>query len=451
MVAALGLFLRIAVVLTVPTQPVSDFWEYFERALHLAHDGRYEAALGIVDASHPPAYPLLLAIGFRAVPGADPLLLAKLINCLLGTLSIAIGARLALLLWGERAALLAAVAFALYPRYLLMPCLLASENLFAPLLLLFVYLIAKSFGREQRLRLAAAAGCVVGLLALTRSVAYALGVIWIAGAWAMGRRWRTILAELAILLALQHAVMVPWAARNKRELGRFTFLNSVGGVGLFIGNNPRATGEWYEWQADLERAQPGILSKTAVEIDDAARLEALRWIRNHKRGAAELYLEKLRLMLVQDTTAAGWAIYGQNISPPVPPVSVLPGPHWLKDHRRFVILTLRTAAALLCLLGFGGLILLLRQALRSRAVSDRAIAAMFFAAVAYIPLLSALIAVNGRYRWPSEDVLLPVAAMFVAWLTGRRDLTKRTTAASKNDESRTNRRSRTSGVLRRSN
>lgn len=416
MIAA-GWLARVAVVLVIPTQPVSDFWEYYQRAIHLAGSGQYDAIPGIVDANHPPAYPLLLAIEFWAFPGTDPLLIAKILNCLLGTLSIGIGARIAHLLWGERAAVFAAFCFAFYPRYLLMPCLLASENLFTPLLLLFVYIVAKSFREDRLLRFAAAAGCVIGLLALTRSVAYAFAAIWLAAAWAMGRRWRAVLAEMALLLSLQHAVMLPWAVRNKKDLGRFTFLTSVGGVGLFIGNNPRATGEWYDWQADLERAQPGILSKSVIEIDDAARQEAVRWIKKHPGQAAKLYLEKLRLTVVQDTTVAGWAIYGQNISPPVPPTPVLPGPHWLKDHRRLVISILRMAAAFLCLLGLGGLTLLFREALRSRAGLDRAVAATFLVAAAYVPLLSALIAVNGRYRWPTEDLLMPVAAMFLVWLT----------------------------------
>jgi len=45
---------------------------------------------------------------------------------------------------------------------------------------------------------------------------------------------------------------------------------------------------------------------------------------------------------------------------------------------------------------------------------DRAAAVVFPAAAAYIPAVSAIVAVNGRYRWPVEDLLIPVAAFFVS-------------------------------------
>jgi hypothetical protein len=111
---------------------------------------------------------------------------------------------------------------------------------------------------------------------------------------------------------------------------------------------------------------------------------------------------------------AGWAIFAENVSPPEPGISVLARPHPLKLHRRVVLWTLRIAAALLALFGAGGLLLLLRRGFQSPPGPDRAIAVWFLAAAAYVPLVSALIAVNGRYRWPVEDVLLPLAALFLA-------------------------------------
>ena len=417
LVAAAGLLARIAVVLWIPTQPVSDFWEYFARATALEAGGSYSVEPSRPDAHHPPAYPLLLALAMLLTPGVDPLFAAKLVNCLLGLATIGIGARLAREIGGDRAGIVAATVFAFYPRQLLMPCLLASENLFTPLLLLFVLLAIRAARQATAVPIALAAGAVLGSLALTRTVAYGLGLTWIAAGAAARRKPLRVATELLLLLIVQHVVMLPWALRNRSEVGRFTFLATTGGIGLFIGNNANATGDWYPWHRDLETERPGVLRGTSVEVDRAARDEALEWIRANPGRAAELYVRKLRLMLVQDTLAAEWAIFAEKISPPEPGVAVVPGPHPLKRHRAVVLLLLRLAGLLLAVFAAGGALLLLRAPGGGHRPTARAAFAAFVACAAYLPLVSALIAVNGRDRWPVEDLCVPIAALFLARLT----------------------------------
>jgi hypothetical protein len=413
-VAAVGLLARILIVLWIPTQPVSDFWEYFTRATTLKASGSYDVSPSRPDAAHPPGYPLLLAFAMLLMPGVDPLLAAKLANCLLGAATIWIGARLAGEIGGDRAGFVAAILFAFYPRQLLMPCLLASENLFAPLLLLFALLTIRAARAATALPDALAAGVVVGALALTRTVAYGLGVVWAVASAAGRRKPGRIAAELLLLLLVQHAVLLPWALRNLRELGLLTFLTTTGGIGLFIGNNDNATGDWYPWQPDLERHRPGVFAGSAVEVDRAAREEAVEWIRANPGRAARLYLEKLRLIVVQDTLAADWAIFAEGISPPDPGVPVIRGPHPLKGHRRAALRFLRAAGVLLALFAFGGAFLLLRAAVRDGRPPMRAAFTALFATALYLPLVSAVIAVNGRYRWPLEDLAVPLAALLIA-------------------------------------
>ncbi|HYB52327.1 MAG TPA: glycosyltransferase family 39 protein, partial [Thermoanaerobaculia bacterium] len=251
--AGLGLVLRLFVIASIPTQPVSDFWEYFQRAESIVRPGPPQQIPGVTDAGHPPAYPLALAAFMLFV--TPHLLAAKLANCALAVSTIAIGAGLARDLGGRRCGIAAAILFSFYPRLLLMPLLLASENLFSPLLLLFVWAAVKRWRTGASLRLAAVAGILIGLAALTRSIGYFLPLVWLAGTVAARARLRTILAELMLMLAVEHGVMFPWAIHNTRTTGRFTFLSSLGGIGLYIGNNPRATGDWYDWTSDLERAR----------------------------------------------------------------------------------------------------------------------------------------------------------------------------------------------------
>jgi hypothetical protein len=413
-----GFLLRLGIAVWIPTQPVSDFLGYFRRAENLVRFGRDEIRPGAPDTSHPPAYPLLLSAALGAAPPADHLLAAKGANAGLALLAAGLGAILARRLWGDSAGLWTAALFSFFPRSLLMADLIASENLFTPLLVLFLLLAARCWSGAPSFGLAAAVGVTIGLLTLTRSVAYLLPLVWLAGALAGGRRPRRVAAELALILAVEHAVMLPWAARNARLVGRFTFLSTVGGVGLFIGNNPRATGDWYEWAEDLERLHPGVGARGLLAIDDAAREEAWRWIRANPGRAAALYLRKLRIILTDDGFVAGLAIFGEGISPPHPPAAVLPGSHPLKSHPRAVRLGLRACGLLLALAALGGFAVMVRQA-RAGSVRDRALAVGFAAAALYVPLVSAAIAVNGRYRWPSEDVIMPLAGMWLARVTHR--------------------------------
>jgi hypothetical protein len=413
-----GFLLRIAAAVAIPARPVSDFWEYFSTSQSLAASGRYEAVPGVPIGGHPPAYPILLSAAFRAVPADWDLATAKILNALLALGTALAGAALARRLWGDAAGLGTAAWLSFLPRSLLMSDLVASENLFEPLLLLFLLLAAISWTRSASFALAATIGAVAGLLTLTRSVGYLLPVVWLFGALLARRPWRRVAGELLLVLAVEHAVLMPWGLRNSRTLGRFTLFNDVGGVGLFIGNNEHATGEWYDWSADLERLRPGVFARGPVAVDDAAREEARRWIRAHPAAALRLYANKLYIVLKDDCISAAFAIYAEGIRPPDPPADALPGPHVLKEHRRVVCGVLRLSGLLLAAAALAGLLILLLG--KGRSTTDRLLAAGILATALYVPVLSSAIAVNGRYRWPAEDAVAPLAGLALAGLTGRR-------------------------------
>jgi len=411
LIIVLALVGRILVILAVPTRPASDFWAYFQRAQSLAQSGRYESFPGRPDAIQPPGYPLLLSLIFRAAPSSDHLVAAKIANAALGGLAVAIMGAWTRRLWGAQAGLWAAAILAFFPRSLLMADLVASENLFSPLLLTYLLVVTESRSRPRAFGLAGLAGVIVGILALTRTVGYALALVWLAGRAASRCPIRVLLIELALLLAVEHAVLLPWAIRNATSVGRFTFLNTSGGVGLFAGNNPNATGEWYAWEPQLERLRPGILARSDTEIDDAARKEGLRWIRENPGKATAFYIRRLWIVLRPDAIAAYWAISARTMTPPEARTPVLRGPHLLKKHLRAVDRTLRLSTVLLALAALGGLALIWT---RDHETSDgsRSLAVIFLAAITYFPLVSALNVANGRYRWPSEDAAIPVAALF---------------------------------------
>jgi len=412
-IVAAGALARIAVILWIPTQPVSDFYGFFRVAQNLAATGRYEAKPGLPDGGRSPAYPVLLSLAFRAAPGRE-LAGAKAVNVALFAGAAIAAAALARRLRGDAAGLWAAGLVSLLPRGLLMASLLASENLAAPLLFLFLLACVASW-RRGSLAAGAAVGGLAGLLCLTRAILWAVPLVWLSGAIAARRPAQRLAAELLLILAVEHAVLLPWAIRNAHALGRATPFHAVGGVGLFIANNARATGEWYRWGDDLERLRPGVLGRGAVAIDDAAREEALRWIRGNPGLAVRGYVRRLRTILTDDGFPATFAILAEAIPAPVELKPVLPGPHPLKDHAGAVRLALRAASVLLALGALGGFAQLVRG---GRA--DRALCVGFLLAALYLPLAAAASAANGRSRWMSEDAVTPVAAMFVASAVCRR-------------------------------
>ena len=285
-----------------------------------------------------------------------------------------------------------------------------------PLLLLFVFLVLEGARAPRGLRLAAAGGFVLALAALTRTVAYYLGGLWLLAALAARKKWKAALGETLLLLAVQHAVMLPWAIRNEMRLGRFTFLNTAGGYATFLGNNPKATGLWYDGREQLEKFAPGVLAKGELAISDASNALAFRWIREHPGPALRLYFVKIGIIFRQADIIEAFAVSGTDVTPPVPGIDALPGPHPLKANLPVLKSVLSSIAWWIVILGVGGWLLLGRRAVRTREPLDLVVALVFPAAALYVPVVSALIAVNGRYRWPVEDMMIPAAAMLIAWL-----------------------------------
>src|SRR5262249_56624992 len=110
--------------------------------------------------------------------------------------------------------------------------------------------------------------------------------------------------------AVERGVMFVCAFHIGCTWCHFPCWSILGGFGLYIGNNPHATGDWYVWTPDFERARPGVMSQGPAAVDKAAREEAWRWIRENPGRAAHLYFKKLWIILSDDTSVAGWALYG---------------------------------------------------------------------------------------------------------------------------------------------
>ena len=281
--------LRIGIVpLVLQHQPIGDPLIYRQLAASLlAGNGLivHDAAMAIdFHALFPPAYPLLLA-GIGATAGLSVMAICVsniLIDCLTAVLIVRLGERL-----GEgEAGRAAAWLFAIWPGFVLAAPFAQKESL---MLLLVLAVVLALFGMRDRPREgwgdALALGLPSALLALTQPglavFPAALGLVLVDRVG-----WRRLASYGARAGLVAVAVMAPWWVRNGIVFHHFVPLTSTGGLSLWIGNNPQATGNWMPLPTMLH----GL---PELEASVRAGAMAVGWITSHPLDFVRLSATKL--------------------------------------------------------------------------------------------------------------------------------------------------------------
>ena len=187
---------------------------------------------------------------------------------------------------GERPALVAVLFTALNPFLVYFSGLILTETLFTFLLVWGMALLAR---RKNFLW----GGLLLALSVSVRPAAVALPVIMgIAGAFVMHHRgelpqpsrwWRLPVGTTMVLLTL--LVMAPWAFRNKMLLKEWVWTTTNGGITLYDGFNPDATGGSDQRfasgpeMARLRTRQEGDPRNGEIERDRYFRERAREWVR----------------------------------------------------------------------------------------------------------------------------------------------------------------------------
>lgn len=251
-----------------PAHSPADDGDYYQRALRFATTGQYIDDFWLI---RPPLHVFLFALMLRIgillgnVPG---LLLVQSAQVLLSLLSIPIGYSLARRLFGVRAGLIFAALLAVWYPLIELPAHLFTEPLFIFLLLAHLWLLVW-WRDERRWHLLAASGVVLGLTALTRSVAL-YGAVFVVGwlvlesvqaqvdaqrnnrgadgqeapgpsaLWSSIRTlplWQTLRQTLflCLLFCVPFALTVlPWTVRNYVVYQRVILVDTIGSVNLWL-------------------------------------------------------------------------------------------------------------------------------------------------------------------------------------------------------------------------
>ncbi|WP_076071400.1 hypothetical protein [Sphingomonas montana] len=235
-------------------------------------------------ALYPPLYPLFLTgIGAVAGLGQGVIWLSNLaFDLAAAALLVRIGARAGSRAGGRAAAWL----YLVWPTFILASPFAQKE----PLVALLVLAIAL---RMTRLRAdthptpidGAVVGALGGLLTLTQPGLLTVPLMFgLALLPVVGLRPMVALAVRSLPVLL--LVMMPWWVRNALVLGRFVPLTTTGGIGLWIGNNPAATGNWMPLPPALGRLPE-------LEQSAAAAAVARDWIVAHPADMLRLNAAKL--------------------------------------------------------------------------------------------------------------------------------------------------------------
>jgi 4-amino-4-deoxy-L-arabinose transferase-like glycosyltransferase len=269
---ALGLIARLAAALALGgTYHFVDETIYLDAARRLLDGGGFGA--GFV---HPPAYPAVLAALAALVPGG--LLGVRCAQSALAATGVALTFLLTERLFGARAAVIAALVYALDPLLVVTGALLYPDAV-GGVMLLAVALGAVEAVRRDRPALSGAAGGLLGIMCQLRPVALILLPVvvgWIGGTLRATAGRRLVHAG-AGLLAFGLA-LAPWTVRNYRVHGDVV---PIATAGTSVAPAPRA---------EVER--DGLL----VAIVRRARQEPLQLARRVTREFAhfwELYPTRL--------------------------------------------------------------------------------------------------------------------------------------------------------------
>jgi 4-amino-4-deoxy-L-arabinose transferase-like glycosyltransferase len=303
-IVALATALRLAWVLYAETEPVWFFdpWHYDRLAAALADGRGYVNEAGQPTAYYPPGYPAVLGalywlVGHRPVAG-------EALNVVLGALTAGLVYWVGRHVFGSRAGLLAALAFAVFPSHILYASQLHSEVVFTAVYLLSLGLLltAPPPGEQRWVLFWLAAGLVAGAAGLIRPVGLSLLAVAPLALWVRGTSWAALARGTLLAVLAAALVVTPWIVRNAARVGVPT-ISTNSGLNFWIGNHEGATGGWGWPPADVFPVISQDLQEQ--EVHDYRRGFELGWrfIREQPLDALALLPRKAYHLYTDDAHA----------------------------------------------------------------------------------------------------------------------------------------------------
>ncbi len=274
-----------------------NFWQngysfFFALAQNIAAGNGVAFDGGPATAFRVPLYPIFLAAVTFGQKAFLPVVVAQ---SLIGAGTVLCAAVIARELFGNTAALAAAVLVAIYPYYVVHDTALQETSLYTFLMALAVHLLLR-VRRSGSVLTATGAGLTLGAAVLTRAnlAPFALfAPLWLA--LAGGPRvvpWRRKLGAAVVCAGVGISAVAPWLVRAYQLTGSVT-LSTQNGFFLWLGNNPytfsRYPQESIDWSQAVALAALSSQEKSELKarqdnealVDAWFRKKAVDYIRNH--------------------------------------------------------------------------------------------------------------------------------------------------------------------------
>jgi 4-amino-4-deoxy-L-arabinose transferase-like glycosyltransferase len=256
----------------------------------------------------PPVYTYLTAGASQVADShAGTVWLLRLANIAAAAAGVVLMHALARRLVGPRAAVLAALGFAVYPALVYASTQVSAANLYIPLELGVLLLLLRA-ARSASWSRWAFAGASVGLLCLVRAEAVALiplAALWLA--WTAGRQSRAghRIGLTVLFVGVASAIPGAWVLRNSLALdGPVLTVVTTGGKNLWIGNHDGASGSQKDFDipASIEDEIRDLDAGDDFEVraDAIYRREAVESMTGDPLGTAWRDLKKVGLLLGAD-------------------------------------------------------------------------------------------------------------------------------------------------------
>jgi 4-amino-4-deoxy-L-arabinose transferase-like glycosyltransferase len=291
-ILGLGVVLRLALWAWFQGLPpqIVDERHYSTLGANLVRYGEFAFKPGELTSERPPLYPALVAVVYRLC-GIDNCQAVRLVQAVISLLNVVLLYHIGRSLFSRRVALWAAGLYCFYPSLLGYNNLLLTEVLFTFLYCSFAALLIRSVQKDS-LRWLLAAGIVLGLAALARSMAVMFApllVVFLLVSFPGSLR-RRLAAALVVVTAFA-AVVAPWAIRNTLLHKTFVAIDHQGARNFMIGNyrNTPLYRSWTGaelsgdkgWFGEIMAAYPPEDRQTPGMIDKLATRESLKFIQAH--------------------------------------------------------------------------------------------------------------------------------------------------------------------------
>lgn len=252
-----------------------------------------------------PLYPFFLGFCYKIFGGS--LLMAKLVQALLGTVTLYFVYKIGRKLFSQETGLLAALLAAFYGPFFFNEQILIPEAIGIPLYAAAFYLVCL-FEEAPTVKRGALLGAFLGLAALTKANALLFVFLYLPLCFfrrraEVPRRIKSVLVCALTLLA----VLAPVTAHNYFYGKDAVLLSSHTGLNFYVGNNPKAQGvfeapEGTGTNVEAQREGARVVAEKAAgrslkpsEVSSYWSGRAMEFIRQNPGRFAELFVKKIAL------------------------------------------------------------------------------------------------------------------------------------------------------------